>query len=71
MKNEAITVEVPPLLYLDLGACLRQTGDTRTPGDRVATALKAWLNPRMQRERIGYQWKNLFLPDGTELRMRY
>lgn len=71
MKNEAITVEVPPLLYLDLGAYLRQTGDTRTPGDLVAAALKAWLNPRMQRERIGYQWKNLFLPDGTELRMRY
>ncbi|HEU4851608.1 MAG TPA: hypothetical protein VFT37_05580 [Telluria sp.] len=50
MKNEAITVEVPPLLYLDLGAYLRQTGDTRTPGYLVAAALKAWqVNPAADR----------------------
>lgn len=71
MKNEAITVNVPPLLYLDLAAHLRKSGDSRTPGDLVAVALKNWLNSRVQKERLGYQWRNVFLPDGTELRMRY
>ena len=71
MKNEAITVGVPTLLYLDIGAYLRRSGDTRTPGDLVAAALKCWLDSKVQKEKLGYQWKNVFLPDGTELRMRY
>jgi hypothetical protein len=71
MKNETVTVEVPTLLYLDLGAYLRRSGDTRTPGDLVAAALKNWLNYKAQKETLGYQWKDVFLPDGTELRMRY
>jgi hypothetical protein len=71
MTNEALSVEVPTGLYLDLAYQLRQTGDTRHPDDVVILALKAWLGTGKTRSAGGYQWKELFLPDGTELRMRY
>ena len=34
-------------------------------------ALKAWLASRHGQSSGGYQWTELFLPDGTELRIRY
>lgn len=71
MTNEAIAVEVPLGVYLELAFRLRNSGDTREPNDVVVFALKAWLGNRQGKSNGGYQWKELFLPDGTELRMRY
>lgn len=71
MQNEAISVQVPHGVYLDLAFQLRNTGDTRHPDDVVVLALKAWLSKRQGKPTGGYQWKALFLPDGSELRMRY
>ena len=71
MSNEAISVEVPLGVYLELSYKLRNQGDTRQPNDVVTSALKAWLGSRNSQISGGYQWKELFLPDGTELRMRY
>lgn len=71
MQNEAVSVRVPHQVYLDLAFQLRNSGDTRDPDDVVVAALKAWLAQRQVKSTGGYQWKELFLPEGTELRIRY
>jgi hypothetical protein len=71
MSNEAIAVQVPLGVYLELAYRLRNSGDTREPDDVVVVALKAWLGNRQEKSIGGYQWKELFLPDGSELRMRF
>jgi hypothetical protein len=44
----------------------------RTPDQIVGLAIKSWLATNCGvRSGRGYQWKQLFLPDGTDLRMRY
>lgn len=72
MKNQTIPLGVSCRLYFDLVDRLRKNNDPCTPEAAAALAIKAWLaehygNPG----RRGYQWKELFLPDGTDLRMRY
>lgn len=71
MTNETISVEVPVGAYLELAFQLRSSGDMRQPDEVVALALKTWLGNRQGKSYGGFQWKSLFLPDGTELRMRY
>lgn len=72
MQNEAIPVGVPTNVYLDLAFQLRKSGDLRSPDQVVALAIKSWLASRVGKlSGQGYQWKELFLPDGTDLRMRY
>ena len=70
-QNEAISVEVPHKVYLDLAFQLRNSGDTRGPDEVVVAALKAWLAYRHGKSTGGFQWRELFLPDGTEMRIRY
>lgn len=72
MKTEAIAVGVLPRVYLDLAFQMRQSGDLRDPGEVVNQLIKAWLASRTAvPDGHGYQWKELFLPHGTILRMRY
>ncbi len=72
MKNEAIAVGIPSRVYLDLILQLRQYGDMRQPDEIVAVAINTWLAAqRSGPGGHGYQWRSLFLPDGTKLRMRY
>lgn len=72
MANEAFSLEVPTRIYLDLAYQLRRSGDMRTPDEIVGLALKSWLAAHCgARSGRGYQWKQLFLPDGSDLRMRY
>lgn len=72
MRNEAIAVGVPTKVYLDLAFQLRKSGDLRSPDQVVPLAIKSWLAGRVGKAGgQGYQWKDLFLPDGTDLRMRY
>lgn len=72
MKNETIPVEVPAKVYLDLAYLLRKNGDLRSPDQVVALAVRHWLGTRAGKGGcLGYQWKSLYLPDGTHLRMRY
>ena len=71
MREEALSVQVPTGLYVDVVTVLRKNGDQRTPADVVALALKNWLRSRPGKTGAGYQWKTVHLPDGTELRMRY
>ena len=71
MENEALSVNVPIGLYLDVVNQLRKCGDGRTPEAVVALALRNWLRMGPAKTGGGYQWKGVFLPDGTELRIRY
>lgn len=72
---------------LALGAHLRDSASALSLTDAVAVAIRAWLAANAATAAIsgsiqasgadadeasrGYQWKELFLPAGTELRMRY
>jgi hypothetical protein len=57
---------------------LRDTGAAIDPAEAVDTAVRHWLAAMQQgtgdnapAAPRGYQWKSLFLPDGTWLRMAY
>ena len=73
-----VAIPVPTDLFLELAGFLREKGDARDPVTAVADAIGYWLEnadwkPDLLRQSVGrgYQWKNLFLPDGTEVRMQY
>ena len=57
----------------ELLAYLRESGSALSPAAALASAVKLWI----ARDRAaagperGYQWKQLFLPESTRLRMRY
>ena len=63
-------VALPEHLVQALMAYLAQVGDTRSVDDVVALAVRAWLDNQGNVLR-GYQWKSLFLPEGTQLRLRF
>jgi hypothetical protein len=71
-QNEAVSVEVKPKVYAALCDTLWKQRDPRSPGDIATIAIKEWLARNTGRpvER-GYQWKNLFLPHGTRLRINH
>ena len=83
MTKLASTIGVPvhTTLFLQLIDFLRAKNDPRDPILVVSDAIEYWLanaswKPELLTEEgdkisRGYQWKNLFLPDGTELRMQY
>ena len=69
-----MSVHVSPSTLFALMERLRETGASIDPADAVDAAIRHWLAasghtpdsaPR------GYQWKTLFLPEGTWLRMAY
>ena len=69
-----MSVQVSPTTLLALMERLRETGATIDPAEAVDAAIRLWLAapsevpPAAPR---GYQWKTLFLPEGTWLRMAY
>lgn len=70
--KQASAVKVPDHIYMELYYQLRKRGDLRPPEQVMAIALKEWMlrnfgNPTSR----GYQWKDLFLPEGTRLRIRH
>jgi hypothetical protein len=72
MKNKAIAVDVPLQLWSDLSFALTRSNDTRKTDEVVALAIRAYLAAHLAKPGgRGYQWKTLFLPEGTDLRMRY
>jgi hypothetical protein len=72
MRNKAIEVEVPVRLWSDLSFALMRSNDTRNVDEVVAIAIKHYLATHLAKPTgRGYQWKTLFLPEGTDLRMRY
>lgn len=62
-------------LYLELALHLRSAGDPRAPHEAVDEAVRHWLlaarsAARAHSEPTGYQWKEVFLPEHTMLRVR-
>lgn len=76
--NSNICVSIPTELFLDLCNFLKNRNDSRDPVLCIADAIDYWLQNAEEKPELlsvqpllGYQWKNLFMPSGTELRMSY
>ncbi len=72
------TLRLPTATQLALSEYLRETRSLMSPNDVAIVAIDAWLanqrpvqSPGATSTLHGYQWKTLFLPDGTDLRMLY
>ena len=71
--NPAVTRLLPPAAELQLEEFLRKSGSTLSLTEALVAAVKLWI----EREKAsaqpsrGYQWKMLFLPEGTRVRMQY
>ncbi|GKS87257.1 hypothetical protein AVMA1855_23915 [Acidovorax sp. SUPP1855] len=73
-----ISIPVQTRRFLDLAEFLESKGDSRDPVLAVSDAIDYWMSnadwkPELLKvsSTLGYQWKSLFLPDGTEVRMQY
>ena len=73
-----ISVPVLTEQFLELANFLRSNNDPRDPVDMVTNAIDYWIDNASWKPELlsesdtrGYQWKNLFLPDGTQIRMQY
>jgi hypothetical protein len=69
-----VSVNVAPSTLLALMDRLRETGSPADPAEAVDAAIRHWLATSASvapAEPRGYQWKTLFLPEGTWLRMAY
>lgn len=63
---------LPVTVYNELPSYLRESGSTLSPSEALIKAVQAWI-AKGRADAIparGYQWKQLFLPEGTRLRMR-
>lgn len=77
MKTQ-ISVPIPTAQFLELAEFLRSKGDPRDPVVVVSDAIDYWMvnadwKPELlvESDARGYQWKNVFLPHGTQIRMQY
>jgi hypothetical protein len=73
-----ISVPIPTSQFLEFASYLKSQGDARDPVDAISDAIAYYVEnmswkPELVKESValGYQWKTLFLPAGTELRMQY
>lgn len=84
--NKQICVPVPTEDFLQLARLLRERGSELDPVAAVAYAISYWIKDGQERSEVdtslelnepngGYTWKHkdsqLFLPNNTEIRMRY
>ncbi len=82
MDAIALQTDAAPAV-VELEDFLRETASPLSAGEATALALRAWIAAQRQAAGqrqvagqrpaagLGYHWKCLFLPDGTELRMEY
>ncbi len=77
MKTQ-ISIPIDTELFLGLVDFLRSNGDARDPVAAISNAIDYWMDNASWKPELltksasrGYQWKNLFLPDRTEVRMQY
>jgi hypothetical protein len=75
MSRKLVSVQISSALFLELANYLLEFGDERDPAEVVEAALASWLciaRGEAQESRVrGFQWKRLFLPEGTEVKMSY
>ncbi len=75
-----ISVPIETSQFLNLAEFLREEKSEFDPAEAIAFALDYWMeNASWKPELIvkprqadkGYHWKNIFMPNGTSLRMKY
>jgi hypothetical protein len=73
-----LSVPIPTSQFLELADFLRSNSDPRDPVEVVSVAVDYWIENASWKPELlaesdarGYQWKNLFLPEGTQIRMQY
>jgi hypothetical protein len=76
--NTSISIPVSTDLFLQLAEFLKGHNDPRDPVDVVSDAIDYWIQnadwkPELlvETDTRGYQWKSLFMPEGTQIRMPY
>ena len=76
--NTQISIPVPTELFMELINFLRENNDPRDPVHVVTNAIGYWMDNASWKPELlaktdlrGYQWKNLFMPSGTQIRMQY
>ena len=75
----AISVPISTQTFLGLAEFLREKGSDRDPVEVIDSAIDYWMNNADWKPEIlspariteGFNWKSLFLPSGTTLRIRY
>jgi hypothetical protein len=74
--NARVSLQVPPRTFYALASYLHESGSGADIEDLAATAIDEWVVQARVRARTGgatqgrgYQWKGLFLPSGSRLRM--
>ncbi|WP_109477923.1 hypothetical protein [Paraburkholderia sp. C35] len=73
-----ISVPVQTQQFISLVDFLRSNGDSRDPVLVVTEAIDYWMENASWKSELlkksatlGYQWKEVFMEDGTEVRMQY
>jgi hypothetical protein len=76
--NEHMDFKLAPATRLALKNVLESTKSHLSQADVVELAVKQWIEQAVRADPVaaikatrGYQWKSLFLPEGTLLRMQY
>lgn len=77
MKSQ-LSIPVPTTQFVELMEFLRSKGDPSDPVAVVSKAIDYWMDNASWKPELlavssarGYQWKTLFLPESTEIRMQY
>ena len=78
MKSQ-ICVPLPTDVFLELVEFLREEKDIRDPVEVVSDAIRYFLDNASWKQddllvrsaSLGFQWKSVFLPDGTQIRTSY
>jgi len=81
MNESYVCIPIPTSLFLELANFLKEEGSDRDPVRVVRTAIDYWIdNASWKKEDLlpetidddhGYTWKEVFLPSGTSIRMKY
>jgi hypothetical protein len=76
--DNTVPLQLPSHAFLALAAYLQESGSGAGIEELAATAIAEWVVQARARARTGgptqgrgYQWKELFLPSGSRLRMCY
>lgn len=73
--DAAVTPKAPPALLAELAQHLQLAGNKLSFELALTESIRSWIDadrarqPPSEQQSCGYQWKTLFLPEGTELRM--
>lgn len=73
MNAASSAMVLPPALLAELSEFLRVSDSTLSPVEAMVSAVTQWIAAEraIATPERGYQWKRLFLPDGTRVRMHY